>query len=333
MTQFANAQERRRTPGRRLTDRQTAILELVATGLENKEIAHQLGISEQAVKEHVSTLLRLLAAPNRAALGDAAATRRFVGSAAVDPEWLRYLFQDAPMHVAIVEGPEHRFVAMNDAYRVASGVAAVIGLPYKDVFPGRAESLAYLDQAYRTGERVVASGVRRRFIRAGANELTDGYVTAVLQPLPGADGLTTGIALFSIDVTDETLARQRAEQLETEELAILDLLTSGVVVTDARGAVVKVNRAARDLLSLPEAPGMLTPETAGRYELRDATDGSPIRYEEFPTVRALRGERAEARVYLVQDRLSRERALRISALPLLGADGRVRGSVITVAEA
>src|ERR1700687_3433412 len=330
MTRFPDAQERRRTPGRRLTDRQTAILELVATGLENKEIAHQLEISEQAVKEHVSTLLRILAAPNRAALGDAAATRRFVGSAAVDPEWLRYLFQDAPMHVAIVEGPLHRFVAMNDAYRLSSGVRALIGLPYRDAFPERADSLAYLDQAYRTGERVVASSTPRRFVRAGAKELTDGYVTAVLQPLPGPDGLTKGIAIFSIDVTDETLARQRAEQLETEELAILDLLTSGVVVTDARGAVVKVNRAAKDLLSLSEAPGMLTPETAGRYELRDGIDGSRVRHEECPTVRALRGERAEPRVYLVQDRHSRERTLRISALPLLGADGRGRGSVITV---
>jgi PAS domain-containing protein len=315
-----------------LTDRQTAILELVATGLENKEIAFRLSISEQAVKEHVSNLLRLLAAPNRAALGDAAATRRFVGSAAVDPEWLRYLFQDAPMHVAIVEGPEHRFVAVNDAFRATTGGVDVIGLPYREAFTSRAESLSYLDQAYRTGERVVASGQKRRFVRVGRTGPEEGYVTFVLQPLPGADGRTGGIAIFSIDVTEETLARQRAEQLESEELAILDLLTSGVVVTDAQGAVIKVNRSAKELLSLPEMPAQLTPESAGRYELRDAADGRPIPYEEFPTVRALRGERADAHVYLVQDREARDRMLRISALPLLDADGRVRGSVITLAQ-
>jgi PAS domain-containing protein len=333
VTRESDAQERRRTPGRRLTDRQTAILELVASGLENKEIAHEFGISEQAVKEQVSTLLRLLAAPNRAALGDAAATRRFLGSASIDPEWLRYLFQDAPMHVAIVQGPEHRFVAMNDAYRFASGGAELIGVPYADAFPERAESIAYLEQAYNTGERVVASGLHRRLVRVGDEELTDGFVTAVLQPLPGADGRTGGIAIFSIDVTEETLARQRAEQLEVEEMAILDVLASGVVVTDAQGIVVKVNRSATELLSLPESPGRLTPESAGRYDLRDAADGRPIPYEEFPTVRALRGERADAHVYLVQDGQKRDRALRISALPLLSADGRVRGAVITVAEA
>lgn len=198
MSRFPDAGERRRTHGRRLTDRQTAVLELVATGLENKEIAHRLGISEQAVKEHVSTLLRVLYAPNRAALGDAAATRRFVGSATVDPEWLRYLFQDAPMHVAIVEGPDHRFVAVNDAYRLGAGGAELIGRPYREAFPAREEALALLEQAYRGGQRVVASG-------------------HVLQPLPGASGGTGGVAIFGIDVTEEVLARQRAEQAASEE--------------------------------------------------------------------------------------------------------------------
>jgi len=46
----------------------------------------------------------------------------------------------------------------------------------------------------------------------------------------------------AIDVTQETLTRQRAEQVESEELAILDLLTAGVIVTDEHGTVVKVNQ-------------------------------------------------------------------------------------------
>jgi DNA-binding CsgD family transcriptional regulator len=334
VTRFPDAAERRRTHGRRLTDRQTAILELVATGLENKEIAHRLGISEQAVKEHVSTLLRLLAAPNRAALGDAAATRRFVGGATIDPDWLPYLFQDAPMHVAIVAGPEHRFVAVNDAYRATMGRDDLIGIAYREAFPDRPESVAYLDRAYMTGERVVASGLPRRFVPLGAQEPADGYVTFVLQPLPDPAGGIGGIAVFSIDVTHEVLARRRADQLESEEVAILDLLTSGVVVTDARGAVVRMNRSARELLALPETPSVLTPETAALYDLRDAADGHRVPYEEFPTVRALRGEPSDTRVYLVRHpRIAGELRLRISALPLLNAEGHVRGSVVTVAEA
>jgi hypothetical protein len=197
-----------------LTDRQTAILELVAAGRVNKEIAFELGISQQAVKEHVSRLLQRLAAPNRAALGDAAATMRFVGTSAIDPDWLSYLFQHAPMHVAVVEGPAHRFVALNDAYRIASGDRELEGREYRDVFPGRTDSLALLDRVYTTGLRFAASDILRQFVRTPGGAEEDGYVAVVLQPLPGPDSQTGGIAIFSIDTTDSVLARRRLQELE-----------------------------------------------------------------------------------------------------------------------
>jgi len=158
VSQISDTQERRRgdrrSHGRRLTDRQAAILELVATGLENKEIAHQLGISEQAVKEHVSNLLRALAAPNRAALGDAAATRRFVGTANVDPEWLSVLFVNAPVHIALFEGAEHRFVAVNETYRSSAGPRELLGRTFREAFPDLDESgiVRLLEEAFATGE-------------------------------------------------------------------------------------------------------------------------------------------------------------------------------------
>ena len=52
----------------RLTDREQYVLERIAVGQTNKEIAAALGISIQAVKIHVSLMLRKLIVPNRAAL-------------------------------------------------------------------------------------------------------------------------------------------------------------------------------------------------------------------------------------------------------------------------
>jgi DNA-binding CsgD family transcriptional regulator len=49
-----------------LTSRETQILEGIASGNTNKEIAHMLGISEQTVKSHVSAILRKLKANDRA---------------------------------------------------------------------------------------------------------------------------------------------------------------------------------------------------------------------------------------------------------------------------
>jgi DNA-binding NarL/FixJ family response regulator len=48
-----------------LTGRQAAVLELVAAGKANKQIAYELGISEITVKTHVTAILRKLRVTNR----------------------------------------------------------------------------------------------------------------------------------------------------------------------------------------------------------------------------------------------------------------------------
>jgi two-component system, NarL family, nitrate/nitrite response regulator NarL len=57
---------RSRTP--RLTPRQKQIAHLISQALENKEIAHVLGLSEGTVKVYVSRIFERLHVPNRTAL-------------------------------------------------------------------------------------------------------------------------------------------------------------------------------------------------------------------------------------------------------------------------
>jgi DNA-binding NarL/FixJ family response regulator len=52
--------------GPALTDRESAVLQLIATGATNREIAAQLHLSPHTVKEHASGLYRKLEARNRA---------------------------------------------------------------------------------------------------------------------------------------------------------------------------------------------------------------------------------------------------------------------------
>lgn len=52
-----------------LTERQRRIAELVADGLLNKQIAHELGIAPATVKNHVHAILNKLGLPRRAAIG------------------------------------------------------------------------------------------------------------------------------------------------------------------------------------------------------------------------------------------------------------------------
>ncbi len=48
-----------------LTNRQSEVLNLVAQGLSNKQIAFQIGVSEATVKLHINALLRAVGASNR----------------------------------------------------------------------------------------------------------------------------------------------------------------------------------------------------------------------------------------------------------------------------
>ncbi len=56
-----------RAPTLDLTPRQRVVVELIAQGLRNREIAEHLGISLHTVRRHVEALLRRLQVPTRAA--------------------------------------------------------------------------------------------------------------------------------------------------------------------------------------------------------------------------------------------------------------------------
>jgi PAS domain-containing protein len=322
----------RRTRLRRLTDRQTAILELVSTGLENKEIAHQLGISEQAVKEHVSNLLRLLSAPNRAALGDAAATRRFVGTADLDPEWLRVLFLDAPVFVALLEGPEHQFIAVNEAYRRAAGPRVLVGRTFREAFPDLDEHgiLRLLDEAFARGEPRRSINQPARWYVEGSAEPTPGYFTLLVQPMRRADGTVGGVVFFAIDVTEQVNANHKAEQIADEHEAILAQLPSGVLVVDRSGSILTINDAGQRILPF-EPDGVTKPWEI--LELRDPETGHELEREDRPLVRALGGTRSPETDYLGVNVLTGQRiALRISTAPLFAQDGGVRGAIAVFTE-
>lgn len=65
---LVSASQRPATPDRALTEREGDVLEAVAQGLSNQEIARQLHISPATVRTHVSSLLRKLDLSNRTQL-------------------------------------------------------------------------------------------------------------------------------------------------------------------------------------------------------------------------------------------------------------------------
>lgn len=66
MRGVADLSRQRAEPEKRLTDREVELLRLVAQGMSNKGIAHELAISENTAKYHIRNILQKLGAQNRA---------------------------------------------------------------------------------------------------------------------------------------------------------------------------------------------------------------------------------------------------------------------------
>jgi DNA-binding CsgD family transcriptional regulator len=185
-----------------LTPRQREVLELVLLGRENKEIAADLGLAEQSVKTLVSHLLRKFEVPNRAALADAGARLEVMGGLALDRNWTSQLFAGPSLQIAIMRGPDLRYVAVNAAFARAVGSRPIIGRTMREAFP-EFEGTGHFEIAvrvYETGEPYVAHEAAADWDRGGGSGRT--YTDAILQPLRGDDGEINGLAFFALDVTD-----------------------------------------------------------------------------------------------------------------------------------
>ena len=195
---------------RPLTARQKQVLDLVASGQENREIAHRLGISEQVAKDHVSVLLRRFGVPNRAALARAAVELRIFGSTTTaEIGWLNYLFLDAPVGIAVVRGPTHRYAIVNPAYRRAIGGRDVIGKTVADAFPDSPQGpfIALLDKVYTTGEAIYEFEYQNRWDRRGLG-VEEGWLNQWLQPIRDEKGAVAGVIIYVDDATDQMRARR-----------------------------------------------------------------------------------------------------------------------------
>ena len=297
----------------RLTHRERQVLALVLRGLGNKQIAAELGVTEPAIKEHVSALLAKFAVPNRAALAEAGTRLELMGGRGVDSVWLRQLFREAEPQICVLRGPDLRYEAVNDAFVRAAGGRAMVGRTMREAWPelegqGILESV---ERVYATGEPLLEHEVTRHWDRGRGIERR--LVDLVVQPLHADDGSVNGIIAYALDVTDLVSARRMSEV--SEELAtVVDLVPQGVLIVDEDCRVMKWNRRAAKMLPVLDAAAAADDEEAlllagsnGRQlTIADVVSTPPTRTRSFTlgagegpaftaTVRALREPEGDIR--------------------------------------
>ena len=133
---------------------------------------------------------------------------------------LRELLLQSPAMIAALTGPEHRFAFTNPGYDALVGHRAAVGRSVAECLPEVVGQgfIDLLDQVYRTGEPHLGHETLIALQPPGG-EPTAHYLDFTYQPLRDADGQTTGVQVFVLDVTERVRARQRAEALQAELLA------------------------------------------------------------------------------------------------------------------
>lgn len=136
-------------------------------------------------------------------------------------EELRGVFQQAPMPIAILTGPDYRFVLANPAYEKLVG-RPVLGRNLFEAFSLQ-EAGHYrpiLDRVYLTGESVLIREAGLRLPNA-ESVVEDRYIDVGYYPYHDAAGVTAGVIAIINDVTDSTLARKQIERRQEERAAML----------------------------------------------------------------------------------------------------------------
>ena len=205
---------------------------------------------------------------------------------------LQEIISQAPVGIAVLRGPEHRYEITNMLYQELIAHRNVIGLPIRDALPELRGQGIYelLDQVYETGIPYVGKELSLMIERrSGRVEQT--FFTFVYQPLRDSDGNLFGVAIVASDVTDQVRARKLSEdankaksdflatmshELRTPLNAIggyTDLLLAeirGPISPPQRHDLERINRSQRHLLSVINDILNFAKVEAGRLRLNPA---------------------------------------------------------------
>jgi PAS domain S-box-containing protein len=132
---------------------------------------------------------------------------------------LRTLFMQAPAAIALLRGPNHVYELSNAANNIGLGRDPT-GKAVADAMPEAVEQgyVGLLDRVYQNGE-CFAYPEALLHVRAADGTMRDAYVTGFYEPMRGPHGEIDGVMVFGFEVTEQVLARRRAEAAEREARA------------------------------------------------------------------------------------------------------------------
>jgi PAS domain S-box-containing protein len=154
----------------------------------------------------------------RQALAERMSAMRALDTAEAARARLADVFRQAPALMAVLQGPDHVFTLVNDAYYATVGKRELIGKPVLEALPElRNQGFAdLLDQVLSTGEPFVGREVAVKLARWSGSPPEERFITFIYHPLTDPDGTVSGVLAHGMDVTEGVRARAEVERLLAE---------------------------------------------------------------------------------------------------------------------
>ncbi|WP_202397524.1 MULTISPECIES: PAS domain-containing protein [Xanthomonas] len=192
-------------------------------------------------------------------------------------ERLIRLFEQAPMFMAFLSGPQHRVEFANPCYSRLIGHRDVIGKPLAEALPDLVEQghLHRLDEVYQSGRAYAANALAYNVQAEPGGPVERRLLDLVYQPIAGADGTVSGIFVQGLDITDRIGLERAVREAEVRNRQILDsVMDYAIIATDLHGLVTSWNEGAQRILGWSEADMLgqtlertFTPEDVERRQI------------------------------------------------------------------
>ena len=147
-------------------------------------------------------------------------------------EWLQSLFDQAPGFAAVLRGPDHRFVMVNQTYMAISGNRSLVGMTMALAFPEAMEQgfRVLLDEVYASGQPYVGRAVPVTVSQGERISAREVIVDFMYQPLHDAQGRVEGIFIQGHDVTEQQRVQLALQAFSDSIPAIAWMATSDGLV-------------------------------------------------------------------------------------------------------
>ena len=300
-------------------------------------------ISQPASQIEFETRLEILLRTRRLSLQleqQRQESERLTGEIEAQRRLLQNIIDHAPAAIVVVRGPDLVFEIVNPAAQALLPGISPLGKTVAEVSPLSAPRvLPILRRILATGQSYQAADMPLPVRRAPGAPPEERYFTVTVVSLRLREAGVDALLALAVETSEQVHARRRVEELAAEaqrraaELdTILMALPDGLIIGDSAGRIVRLNARAAELTGF--GPGDLSRSMAERLQLLhvETPDGRPLRAEDLPGMRALRGETVHEETLLVRRPDSQVLWLSSSSAPIRAPDGRILGAVTTLSD-